>query len=122
MIPPVPDELSAPHWEAAARGVLAVPRCADCEWLVLPPEPVCPQCGSVAPAYRYEGLSGRGTIRSWTVVRKSFLGEPTPFTVVDVELAEQPDLRMIGRLVHGEPHPGDTVTAIFPDGIPAWTT
>ncbi|SHN45258.1 Zn-ribbon domain-containing OB-fold protein [Cryptosporangium aurantiacum] len=116
----MPDALSTPHWDAAARGELALPRCGDCERLVLPPEPVCPHCGSTAPAYTYEQLSGRGVIRSWTVVRRSFLGEPTPFTLVDVELAEQADLRMIGHL-DGEPHPGAAVTATFHHGIPGWS-
>lgn len=119
-IRPIADELSAPYWDAAGRGELALPRCGDCARLVVPPEPVCPHCGSVTPAYDYERLSGRGVIRSWTTVRTSFLGEPTPFTIVDVELADQPDLRLIGRLVDGEPRPGTSVVAAFPDGIPAW--
>lgn len=47
-------------------------------------------------------MSGRGAIRSWTIVRKSFLaGLPAPFVIVDVELDEQEDLRVIGRLVDG---------------------
>lgn len=47
-------------------------------------------------------MSGRGAIRSWTIVRRSFLaGLPAPFVIVDVELDEQEDLRVIGRLVDG---------------------
>jgi len=121
-IRPVPDALSTPYWDAAARGELALPRCDDCARLALPPEPVCPHCGSTAPAYRYEQLSGRGVIRSWTVVRRSFLAEDVPFTLVDVELAEQSDLRTIGRLLGGEPSVGAPVTAAFDDGVPAWAT
>jgi len=36
------------------------------------------------------------------VIRQSFLpGFDTPFVLVDVELAAQPDVRLIGRLVDG---------------------
>ena len=126
---PVPDALSARYWEAAARHELALPRCGQCKAFALPPEPVCPHCGSSAPAWDYERLSGRGTIRSWTVVRTSFLpgfADDAPFTLVDVELADQQELRLVGRLVHGAPALGAQVSLAFEDvtpgvGIPAFT-
>ena len=43
-------------------------------------------------------------MRSWTVVRQSFLpgfDDDLPFVLVDVELVEQADLRLIGRLLDG---------------------
>ncbi|MFD6859010.1 Zn-ribbon domain-containing OB-fold protein [Rhodococcus sp. NPDC060086] len=49
-------------------------------------------------------MSGRGTVRSWTIVRQSFLpgfDDLLPFVLVDVELAEQSELRLIGRLLDG---------------------
>ena len=47
-------------------------------------------------------MTGNGVVRSWTVIRQSFLpGFDVPFVLVDVELAEQADLRVIGRLVDG---------------------
>jgi uncharacterized protein len=49
-------------------------------------------------------VTGRGRIRSWTVMRQSFLpgfDAEVPFVLVDVELDEQPDLRLIGRLTDG---------------------
>jgi len=52
----------------------------------------------------FEPVSGRGIVRTWTVVRQSFLAgfeDDLPFVLVDVELAEQPDLRIVGRLVDG---------------------
>lgn len=97
---PLPDELSAPYWEAASRHEPVLPRCSACGLLDLPPEIVCRRCGSTAPDWTYEPVSGRGAIRSWTVVRKSFLpGLPSPFVLVDVEMDEQVDLRLIGRLL-----------------------
>lgn len=49
-------------------------------------------------------MSGRGTVRSWTVVRQAFLpgfADDLPFVLVDVELVEQAELRLIGRLLDG---------------------
>ena len=58
---------------------------------------------------------------SWTVVYQSFLAgfdDDLPFVLVDVELADQPDLRMIGRLLDGPRaplHVGAPVRAAFED-------
>jgi uncharacterized OB-fold protein len=56
------------------------------------------------PDYKFIPLSGRGIIRSWTIMRQSFVPGfdlDVPFVLVDVELAEQPDLRLVGRLMDG---------------------
>jgi uncharacterized protein len=89
---PVPDERSAPYWAGAARHELVLARCSRCAKFSLPPD------------YQHETLSGAGQIRSWTVIRQSFLpgfAADVPFVLVDVELAEQPELRLIGRLLDG---------------------
>ena len=57
---PVPDESSAPYWEAAAEHVLAVARCSRCGTFALPPDVVCPHCGSTDPDFAFEPVSGRG--------------------------------------------------------------
>ncbi|MBI3227621.1 MAG: OB-fold domain-containing protein [Mycolicibacterium cosmeticum] len=99
---PVPDELSAPYWAAAAEHVLTVARCRQCATLTLPPEVICGACGSTDPGYTFTPVSGRAIVRSWTVVRQAFLpGFEVPFVLVDVELEEQSELRLIGRLVDG---------------------
>ncbi len=99
---PVPDESSAAYWSAAAGHVLTVARCGQCGILVLPPDVVCAACGSTDPRYEFIPVSGRGVVRSWTVVRQSFLpGFDVPFVLVDVELVEQAGLRLIGRLLDG---------------------
>ena len=47
------------------------------------------------PAYEFIVVSGNGVVRSWTVIRQAFLpGFDVPFILVDVELAEQADLRV----------------------------
>jgi hypothetical protein len=64
----------------------------------------CASCGSTEPAFTFVECSGDGTVRSWTVVRQSFLpgfDEDLPFVLVDVELAEPAGIRLIGRLMDG---------------------
>ncbi|MEB8336160.1 Zn-ribbon domain-containing OB-fold protein [Streptomyces endophyticus] len=129
---PVPDSQSAPYWEASARHTLALARCGRCAAFALPPDVTCPHCHATDPGFAYEPVSGRGTVRSWTVVRQSALpglvGE-VPFVLVDVELDEQAGLRMIGRLLDGPDSPlrvGDRVRAAFEDvtpnvSVPAFT-
>ena len=121
---PVPDEQSKPYWDAAARHVLMAARCSRCDKLSLPPDVVCAHCGTSEPRFVFTPLSGRATVRSWTVVRQSFLpgfADELPFVLVDVELAEQPELRLIGRLLDGVGSPlhvGDNVDVGFEDVEP----
>jgi len=67
----------------------------------------------------FEPVSGRGFVRTWTVVRQSFLvgfEDDLPFVLVDVELEEQSDLRIIGRLADGPAvglRVGDSVVVSF---------
>jgi uncharacterized OB-fold protein len=116
---PAADDRSAGFWEAAARGVLALARCARCGGFTHPPDVTCERCGATDPAFTWEPVSGRGTVRSWTIVRQSFLpGFETPFLLVDVELEEQAELRLIGRLLDGpdaQVRLGAPVTVAFED-------
>ncbi len=121
---PVPDEASAPFWSATAEHVLTVARCANCGQFAMPPDVVCPHCRSGDPRFEFTPVSGRGTVRSWTVVRQAFLPgfeEDLPFVLVDVELVEQKELRLIGRLLNGPDaflRVGDTVVVGFEDLAP----
>jgi len=112
---PVPDDLSAPYWRAAAAGRLVLARCSRCERLHHPPDVACGHCGATDPGFRWEDVSGRGTVRSWTVVRQSFLpgfAADVPFVLVDVALDDDGgDVRLIGRLVDGPDAAGLSVGA-----------
>ncbi len=116
---PVTDASSAGYWAAAARGILALPRCAVCGRYALPPTTVCPECGSADPQFAAEPVEGGGAVRSWTVVRDAFLpgfADDLPYVLVDVELDVQHEVRMIGRLVDGPDvplHLGDRVRVVF---------
>lgn len=127
---PVPDEMSAPYWDSCARHELALARCSQCGKFTHPPDVTCPNCHSLKPDFTWETVSGSGTIRSWTVIRHSFLsGFELPFLLVDVELDDNSDVRLIGRLVDGADTPiklGDAVTVTFDDlapgvAVPAFT-
>jgi uncharacterized OB-fold protein len=121
---PVPDEQSARYWAAAADHVLALARCMQCGHIAHPPGVVCPGCLHPTPGFDFLPVDGRGAIRSWTVIRDSFLPgfhDLVPFMLVDVELYVQPGLRLIGRLVDGvdaDVHLGDRVTTVFDDLAP----
>ena len=105
---PVPDELSAPYWSAAAGHELVLARCSRCGQLTHPPDIVCPLCHHPDPAYSFESVSGGGTIRSWIVVRQSFLPgfeDLLPLVLLDVALDGEADIRLIGRLLDGADTP-----------------
>ena len=129
---PVPDERSAGYWEAAADHVLALPRCSVCGRVSMPPGPVCPYCRSTDPAFEFVPVEGRGTVRSWTLIRDAFLPgfrDDLPYLLVDVALDDHPNVRLIGRLVDGPDallRLGDAVTVTFDDldegvAVPAFT-
>ncbi|MEV0362348.1 Zn-ribbon domain-containing OB-fold protein [Nocardia fusca] len=129
---PVPDAGSAPYWAAAARHELAIARCARCDRFEIPPGATCSHCGTTEPDFRFERVSGLGVVRSWTVVYRAsllgFAGE-VPYLLVDVELAEQTGLRMIGLLLEGPDttlREGISVRVAFEDvgsgtAVPAFT-
>ena len=99
---PVPDEQSAPYWAACAEHILSVACCGQCGKATLPPDIICPHCRSDEPNYSFVPVSGRGTLRTWTIVRQSYLGGfEVPFVLADVEIEEHADVRMIGQLLDG---------------------
>ena len=121
---PIPDERSQPYWDAAADHVLAVARCSVCDAYSIPPDVVCQHCHSTEPDFSFVPVSGRGVVRSWTVMHQSFVpgfDDLIPFVLVDVELEEQRDLRTIGRLLDGPDAPlriGAPVVVAFEDLAP----
>ena len=116
---PVADEMSAPYWQACSQHELKLPRCSQCGRFSLPPEIVCPNCKCTEPGWTWQAVSGRGRIRTWTIVRHSFLqGFDLPFVLADVELDDDPGVRMVGRLLDGPDAAlalGDRVEVAFED-------
>lgn len=119
---PLPDDATAPYWEAARRRELVVQTCADCEAPRFPPRPMCPHCRSLQCAWR--PLSGRGTVYSFVVVHPPVLpafAERVPLLIALVELAEDPGLRVVGNLLDVAPAEleiGLPVEVTFEDAAP----
>ncbi len=92
---------TAPFWAATARGELLVKQCEDCASLIWYPRSVCPECGGLRT--RWQPVSGRGTVYSYTVNHR---GEGPyrdygPYVLAYVELAEGP--RLMTNIVEAEP-------------------
>ncbi len=93
------DERSAPFFDAAAAGRLAVRRCTACGHLLPPAAPVCSACRSAD--LDWAEVSGEGTVVSWFVQHGRAGREGTPPTrtcIVTVELPEGPwvNARLVG--------------------------
>ena len=100
---PAPDvnPETAPFWAATARGELLVKQCEDCASLIWYPRSLCPECGS--PRTRWQPVSGRGQVYSYTVNNR---GEGPyrdygPYVLAYVELDEGP--RLMTNIVEAEP-------------------
>jgi uncharacterized OB-fold protein len=113
---PLPDGESAPYWAAAKAHKLELPHCATCGRYVFPPRALCPVC-LVPPGW--SEVSGRGTVYTFTIMRDSFMkGFEPPYVVAEVELEEQPGLRLVTNIVGcdvGDVHIGQPVEVTFED-------
>ena len=90
---PLPNEDTAPYWEAARQGELRMQRCADCAWVRFPPSLLCPRCLSAQA--EWARMSGRGTVFTWVVVHQSqhpAFNPDAPYNVAIIELEEGPRL------------------------------
>jgi hypothetical protein len=95
---PVRNAFSAPFWDAAARHELALQRCDDCNTFRFYPRPMCPACHSTRATWT--PCSGRGTVYSYTVVRRPlsrWFKERVPLVCAVIELVE--GVRMISNVV-----------------------
>ena len=98
---PYLDELNEFFWTSGADGVLRMLHCTACSYVIHPPAPYCPTCGSTSTEPR--ALSGRGTLYSYTVNHQPWDGVGDLYLVALVELEEQSDVRLMTNLVDIEP-------------------
>jgi uncharacterized OB-fold protein len=114
-IAPPLTERTAPFWTSGADGLLRILRCDSCGHYQHPPQPVCPACHSASLSW--QPVSGRGSVWSWTVNRYQWIpAMPPPYIVAEIELAEQPGLRLLTNLVDADPaslRVGTEVTVCF---------
>ena len=91
-LPPI-NPASQPFWDACAQGRLLLQHCGDCGHLQLYPRLLCAACGS--RNLEWAQASGRGTVQTFTIIRRAVSAafEPdAPYVVALVELEEGPTL------------------------------
>ncbi|MCP5265633.1 MAG: OB-fold domain-containing protein [Burkholderiaceae bacterium] len=112
---PCPDAHTRPFWQAAARGVLSLPRCGCDPQLLYPPPPRCPRC--LDETFEWVELSGRGRLWSWTEIAVPwFPGAPVPSVVAQVAPDEQAGLLLLAADPLGRVRsmaPGAPVRIVF---------
>jgi len=97
LAPVTDDHDSAGFWEAAARHELVVRVCSACGTTLHLPRARCFRCGSFAG--EWQARSGEGRLYSWTTVtHQVHPAYPVPYTVVLVELVDDPAVRLVGSL------------------------
>jgi uncharacterized protein len=120
---PRPTPVSAPFWVGAKQHRLLIQRCRRCANVQFYPRPHCVTC--LSDDLDWIEASGRGTLYSYTIVRRaaSPAFEPDlPYVVAVIELAEGP--HMTGNVVGVPPEEvrvGMPVRAVFDDVTPEVT-
>lgn len=97
---PEPTAVTAPFWDAAARGVLIHPRCCECERAFFPPHLACPHCR--ATSWSWVESAGRGEIYSFSVVHRAPQpGFDPPYVIAVIDLDE--GFELMTNIVDTEP-------------------
>jgi uncharacterized protein len=114
---PLPDADTAPYWQAAREHRFTAQRCTACGTYAFPPAARCPAC--LTSTMEWVELSGRGTIFSYCVMHLPLVaGFTPPYIVADIELQEQPGLRITTNILNCTTKAvriGMEVTVIFED-------
>jgi uncharacterized protein len=84
---PKPTDSSRPYWDAAKRHELMLQRCGACNAFIYYPRDRCPQC--LSDNLKWQPVSGRGKVYSYTVVRRastrSFSDKPYVLAIVELD-------------------------------------
>jgi uncharacterized OB-fold protein len=117
---PIITEMTEPFWTGGASGRLLIAHCQACGHWMHPPLPVCRQCRG--RDVRPEAVSGRGVVWSSTVNRYRWAaGIVPPYVLAEIELVEQPGLRLLSAIVgRDEVAIGTEVTVRFERTGAAW--
>ncbi len=97
---PVPDNISAPFWDAVNQRRLVLQFCELCDRLQYPPGRACGECGSDT-SLGWKEVSGAGHIREYLVTHDTRvrLKQPDqPFNLAIVTLDEDPGITFLSNL------------------------
>ncbi|MDO8614838.1 MAG: OB-fold domain-containing protein [Dehalococcoidia bacterium] len=99
---PAPSAVSRPFWEGLRAREVRLPRCLECRRYVFYPRRLCPFC--LCERLEWVRASGRGTVYSYTVVRRAMnpaFQEDVPYLFAIVELEE--GVRVTANIVRCRP-------------------
>jgi uncharacterized OB-fold protein len=88
---PAPSVVTQPFWDALLHGELRIQQCLECSRHVFYPRTMCPNC--LSDRLAWVSASGRGTLYSFTVVRRAMnpaFQPDVPYVYAIVELEEGP--------------------------------
>ncbi|MGR7003451.1 Zn-ribbon domain-containing OB-fold protein [Yinghuangia aomiensis] len=94
---PPPTPRAAEYWRSGADGVLRIARCGPCGTYIHPPRPLCPQCHPPTWPSRPSAAKARCTPSPSTAT--SGRRRSNPHVLAEVDLAEQPGLRLLTAVV-----------------------
>jgi len=101
LLPDIKNPVLAPHWEAAARGRLAIRFCLDCDTPQWPPRYNCLNCHGFA--FEWREVADRGQLFTYFIARKALhpsLADEVPYATAAVVLPV--GVKLLGRLVDVE--------------------
>ncbi len=90
---PASNPETAPFWEACREQRLLIQHCSHCDQYQFYPRMLCVNCMQANPDW-YQA-SGRGKVKSWTVVRTPVspaYADMTPYVIALIELDEGPTM------------------------------
>lgn len=96
--PPVVNPDSQAYWDGAREDRLLIRKCKSCGVTHFLPRYLCPACWSTE--LDWIPASGRGTVHSYTVIRRAPLAEfvdKVPYVVALIDLEEGP--RMMANIL-----------------------
>ncbi len=90
---PASNPETAPFWEACRQQRLLIQHCSHCGHYQFYPRSLCVSCMQPNPDW-YQA-SGRGNVKSWTIVRTPVspaYADMTPFVIALIQLDEGPTM------------------------------
>lgn len=107
-----------PFLEGLRQRTVRFPRCRNCDRFHWYPMKRCPHCQSAE--IDWQEATGPVTLYTWTTYRRAFAPEfrdDLPYTIGVVEFSGVPGVRLVTRIVGGDPDGlaiGDRLRPVFP--------